>query len=130
MTVLDAVLAAGGVNEFAAPDRSSLYRRSDGGTTSYAIRLDKIINDGDLSTNFPVAPGDIITVPERAFCCSRPPFPFPSARPASGPPPNRSFRSNLPGDRKSVVRGNSVSVSVCPGGRPNSKHTNKQKKKY
>src|SRR3546814_5964487 len=63
MTVLDAVLAAGGVNEFAAPDRSSLYRRSDGGTTSYAIRLDKIINDGDLSTNFPVAPGDIITVP-------------------------------------------------------------------
>src|SRR3546814_16400873 len=29
MTVLDAVLAAGGVNEFAAPDRSSLYRRSD-----------------------------------------------------------------------------------------------------
>lgn len=67
MTVLDAVLAAGGVNEFAAPDRSSLYRRSDGGTTSYAIRLDKIINDGDLSTNFPVAPGDIITVPERAF---------------------------------------------------------------
>src|SRR3546814_10879721 len=62
MTVLDAVLAAGGVNEFAAPDRSSLYRRSDGGTTSYAIRLDKIINDGDLSTNFPVAPGDIITV--------------------------------------------------------------------
>lgn len=67
MTVLDAVLAAGGVNEFAAPDRSSLYRRSEDGTTSYAIRLDKIINHGDLSTNFPVAPGDIITVPERAF---------------------------------------------------------------
>lgn len=67
MTVLDAVLAAGGVNEFAAPDRSSLYRKSEGETTSYAIRLDKIINRGDLSTNFTVAPGDIITVPERAF---------------------------------------------------------------
>lgn len=67
MTVLDAVLAAGGVNEFAAPDRSSLYRKSEGGTTDYAVRLDKIINHGDLSTNFPVAPGDIITVPERAF---------------------------------------------------------------
>ncbi|WP_132984665.1 XrtA/PEP-CTERM system exopolysaccharide export protein [Luteimonas terricola] len=67
MTVLDAVLAAGGVNEFAAPDRSSLYRKSGSGTTSYAIRLDKIINRGDLSTNFTVAPGDIITVPERAF---------------------------------------------------------------
>ena len=67
MTVLDAVLAAGGVNEFAAPDRSSLYRKGEGQTISYAIRLDKIINRGDLSTNFPVAPGDVITVPERAF---------------------------------------------------------------
>lgn len=67
MTVLDAVLAAGGVNEFAAPDRSSLYRKSADETTSYAIRLDKIINRGDLSTNFTVAPGDVITVPERAF---------------------------------------------------------------
>lgn len=67
MTVLDAVLAAGGVNEFAAPDRSSLYRRTEGQTSSHAIRLDKIINRGDLSTNFTVAPGDVITVPERAF---------------------------------------------------------------
>ncbi len=67
MTVLDAVLAAGGVNEFAAPDRSSLYRKREGETISYAIRLDKIINRGDLSTNFNVAPGDVITVPERAF---------------------------------------------------------------
>lgn len=67
MTVLDAILAAGGVNEFAAPDRSSLYRRSEGETTSYAVRLDRIINRGDLTTNFTVAPGDVITVPERAF---------------------------------------------------------------
>lgn len=67
MTVLDAVLAAGGVNEFAAPDRSNLYRRNGEDTSSYAVRLDRIINHGDLATNFPVAPGDIITVPERAF---------------------------------------------------------------
>lgn len=67
MTVLDAVLAAGGVNEFAAPDRSSLYRKNGEENTSYAIRLDRIINRGDLSTNFKVAPGDVITVPERAF---------------------------------------------------------------
>ena len=67
MTVLDAVLAAGGVNEFAAPDRSSLYRKTGEETTSYAVRLDKIINRGDLSTNIKVAPGDVITVPERAF---------------------------------------------------------------
>lgn len=68
MTVLDAVLAAGGVTEFAASDRADLYRRNeDAGTTTYPVRLDRILNDGDLSTNFGVAPGDVITVPERTF---------------------------------------------------------------
>ena len=67
MTVLDAVLAAGGVTEFAAPDRSNLYRKGDNTTRSYAVRLDRILGRGDLSTNFKVAPGDVITVPERAL---------------------------------------------------------------
>ena len=68
MTVLDAVLAAGGVTEFAAPDRSDLFRRNDDATTtSYAVRLDRILNRGELDTNYPVAPGDVITIPERTF---------------------------------------------------------------
>ena len=69
MTVLDAVLAAGGLTEFAAPDRSELYRKAGEGetTTMHQIRLDRILNHGDLSTNYPVAPGDVITIPERAF---------------------------------------------------------------
>ncbi|KAF1709998.1 sugar ABC transporter substrate-binding protein [Pseudoxanthomonas kalamensis DSM 18571] len=67
MTVLDAVLAAGGLTEFAAPDRSSLYRKSGEATQSYDVRLDRILNRGDLSTNFTVAPGDVITVPERSL---------------------------------------------------------------
>ena len=67
MTVLDAVLAAGGVTEFAAPDRSDLYRKSGDGTRSYQVRLDRILNRGDLTTNFKVAPGDVITVPERSL---------------------------------------------------------------
>lgn len=67
MTVLDAVLAAGGITEFAAPDRSDLYRKNGDGTDTYAVRLDRILNRGDLSTNFKVAPGDVITVPERTF---------------------------------------------------------------
>ncbi len=66
MTVLDAVLAAGGVSEFAAADRTDLYRRNDAGATQqYPVRLDRILGSGDLTTNFPVAPGDVITVPER-----------------------------------------------------------------
>lgn len=65
MTVLDAVLAAGGVTEFAAPDRSSLHRRSGNGAQAYGVQLDNILHNGDLSTNYKVAPGDVITVPER-----------------------------------------------------------------
>ncbi len=65
MTVLDAVLAAGGVTEFAAPDRSNLYRKNGNGTGSYQVRLDSVLTRGDLTTNYKVAPGDVITVPER-----------------------------------------------------------------
>lgn len=67
MTVLDAVLAAGGLTEFAAPDRSALYRKVGDGSRSYGVRLDRILSRGDLSTNFQVAPGDVITVPERVL---------------------------------------------------------------
>ena len=65
MTVLDAVLAAGGVTEFAAPNRSNLYRKANGVTTTFGVELDRILKRGDLSTNFNVAPGDVITIPER-----------------------------------------------------------------
>jgi polysaccharide export outer membrane protein len=69
MTVLDAVLEAGGTTEFAAADRTRLYRKSKGGsaTTTIDIRLGRILKSGDLATNIPVLPGDVITVPERAF---------------------------------------------------------------
>jgi polysaccharide biosynthesis/export protein len=67
MTVLDAVLAAGGTNEFAAADRTELYRKEGAATRAYAVRLDRILQKGKLDTNYPVQPGDVITVPERAF---------------------------------------------------------------
>lgn len=67
MTVLDAVLAAGGTNEFAAADRTELYRKEGASTRAYAVRLDRILQKGELATNYPVQPGDVITVPERSF---------------------------------------------------------------
>lgn len=68
MTVLDAVLAAGGTTDFAAADRTELYRKeAEGATRSYAVRLDRILQKGDLATNYPAQPGDVITVPERVF---------------------------------------------------------------
>ena len=67
MTVLDAVLAAGGITEFAAPDHTELYRKMDEGTSSYSVKLGQILQDGKLTTNYPVQPGDVITVPQRSF---------------------------------------------------------------
>jgi polysaccharide export outer membrane protein len=68
MTILDVVLSAGGTTEFAAADRTELYRRDRAGNTrSYAVQLDKILQRGELATNYPVQPGDVVTVPQRSF---------------------------------------------------------------
>ena len=67
MTVLDAVLAAGGPTEFAAGDRAALHRRGGQETRSYAVALEAMLEDGDLTSNYPVQPGDVITVPQRSF---------------------------------------------------------------
>lgn len=64
MTVLDVVLEAGGVNDFANARRATLYRR-DGQRLD--VHLDRILNRGDMSTNYGLGPGDVITVPERSF---------------------------------------------------------------
>ena len=65
MTVLDLVLQAGGVTDFAAPKRAQLHRLTAGGYTSYRLDLDSILNDGNMSSNFLLQPGDVITVPRK-----------------------------------------------------------------
>ncbi len=67
MTVLDAILAAGGVTEFAAPSRAKVYRTINNETKTMTINLDAILNGGKLETNYLLQPGDVITVPERLF---------------------------------------------------------------
>lgn len=68
MTVLDAVLAAGGVTEFASADNTKLFRRNKSETLeTLPIKLDRLMKKGDLENNLALQPGDIVTVPERAF---------------------------------------------------------------
>jgi polysaccharide export outer membrane protein len=67
MTVLDAVLEAGGLNEFASPNRSKLYRKIKERTEVFDISLGDILTKGRLDTNLVLRPGDVITVPERLF---------------------------------------------------------------
>lgn len=64
MTVLDVVLEAGGLTEFANASKASLYRKNG---ERIPVDLRGILNRGDMSTNYSLIPGDVITVPERAF---------------------------------------------------------------
>jgi len=67
MTVLDAVLEAGGVNDFASPNRTKLYRKVKDKTAVLDVDLGDILKKGRLETNYPLKPGDVVTVPERLF---------------------------------------------------------------
>jgi polysaccharide export outer membrane protein len=67
MTVLDAVLAVGGLAQFAAPNRAKLLRMENGRQTEIRIRLGRLLNGGDLEQNLPLRPGDVLMVPESRF---------------------------------------------------------------
>lgn len=67
MTVIDLVLEAGGVNEFASPNAAKLYRTIDGVARVFDVYLADILSSGLLDTNYPLIPGDVITIPERRF---------------------------------------------------------------
>lgn len=64
MTVLDVILEAGGVTEFANPNGTRLYRT---GEQAMSVRLGAILERGDLSTNYTLRPGDVVTIPESVF---------------------------------------------------------------
>jgi len=67
MTILDVILAAGGLNDFASANGTKLFRKVDGNLQSIDIDLEDIFEDGDMRTNYAMEPGDIISVPERTF---------------------------------------------------------------
>lgn len=67
MTVLDAVLEAGGLGQFAAGNRAVLIRKHDGKTVSVPVRLEDMLVRGKVDGNHILVPGDIISVPERFF---------------------------------------------------------------
>tara|TARA_R100000322_G_scaffold140212_2_gene95956 strand:- start:3696 stop:4268 length:573 start_codon:yes stop_codon:yes gene_type:complete len=67
MTVMDMVLNAGGLNEFAKGDQARLYRKHQGGVVAIPVDVEAILTEGDVRTNYSMHPGDILTVPERLF---------------------------------------------------------------
>ncbi len=67
MTVLDLVLMAGGLNEFASGNKAKLYRKVSDEVKVYPVKLVDILERGKLETNYQLMPSDIVTVPERSF---------------------------------------------------------------
>ncbi len=67
MTVLDVMIQVGGITQFAAGNRAILVRQEDGKEVKYQVRLADLMNDGDLSANTPVLPGDILVIPQSWF---------------------------------------------------------------
>ncbi len=67
LTVLDALLASGGLTEFAAGNRATLKRTANGKVQEIKIKLDRLLNKGDTSQNLSLQPGDIIFVPQSRF---------------------------------------------------------------
>jgi polysaccharide export outer membrane protein len=67
MTVLDAVLAVGGLGQFAAGNRAHLVRNEKGKQQEIKVKLDALVNDGDMRQNLSLLPGDVLVVPESRF---------------------------------------------------------------
>ena len=67
MTVLDVMIAVGGLGEFAAGNRAKLVRKSGGEAVEFRVRLDDLINKGDISQDVDIRPGDILIIPEAYF---------------------------------------------------------------
>jgi polysaccharide export outer membrane protein len=67
MSLIDVLLEAGGLTQFAAGNRSKLVRLENGVPVERRIRLERLLENGDLRENLPVRPGDVITVPAVVF---------------------------------------------------------------
>lgn len=67
MTLLDVIIQTGGLTEFADGNNTTLARVEDGEMREFRVRVDDLLNDGDISANVALLPGDILIVPETFF---------------------------------------------------------------
>lgn len=67
MSLMDVMIAVGGLTDFAAGNRASIIRNIDGEQQQFRVRLDDLIRDGDISANVPVYQGDVLVIPESYF---------------------------------------------------------------
>lgn len=67
MTLLDVMIAVGGITDFAAGNKATIVRVIENQQKEYRVRLDRLIRDGEISANVDMLPGDILIIPESFF---------------------------------------------------------------
>jgi polysaccharide export outer membrane protein len=67
MSLMDVLIAVGGVTEFAAGNKATIVRTIDGKPQKLQVRLNDLIKDGDISANMYMRPGDVLIIPESFF---------------------------------------------------------------
>lgn len=66
MTLLDVMIAVGGLTDFAAGNKATIMRATEG-NKQYSVRLKDLIKGGDISANVEMRPGDILIIPQSLF---------------------------------------------------------------
>ena len=67
MTLLDVMIAVGGITDFAAGNKASILRTEGGKTRQFRVLLTDLIRGGDLSANVEMRPGDVLVIPQSFF---------------------------------------------------------------
>lgn len=67
MSMLDVMIAVGGITDFAAGNRAVIVRNVNGKQREYRLRLDDLVRGGDITANVQVLPGDVVIIPESWF---------------------------------------------------------------
>lgn len=67
ITVLDVIIEVGGLTDFAAGNRATIARTVNGKTKNIRVKLEDLLEDGDVSANLYMQPGDVLFIPEAWF---------------------------------------------------------------
>ena len=67
MTLMDVMIAVGGITDFAAGNKATILRKVNGKSEQLNVRLESLMRDGDVKANVQMLPGDVLIIPESYF---------------------------------------------------------------
>ena len=67
MSLIDVMIAVGGITDFAAGNKAVILRTIEGKQQQFSVRLEDLLKGGDVSANAEMRPGDVLIIPESWF---------------------------------------------------------------